>query len=80
MTADEFYIIFKKILHTTAEKEIGHKQHNEILGLSSEVKDICAQQRSAKLMMLQNQFNEEYTNNYRELNKRVKAEVKKTKE
>ena len=29
--------------------------------------------------MLQNQFNEEYTNNYRELNKRVKAEVKKQK-
>ena len=29
--------------------------------------------------MLKNQFNEEYTNNYRELNKRVKAEVKKQK-
>ena len=30
-------------------------------------------------MTLQNQCNEEYTNNYRELNKRVKAEVKKQK-
>ena len=30
-------------------------------------------------MILQTQFNEEYTNNYRELNKRVKAEVKKQK-
>ena len=29
--------------------------------------------------MLQNQFNEEYTNNYRELNKRVKAEAQKQK-
>ena len=29
--------------------------------------------------MLQNQCNEDYTNNYRELNKRVKAEVKKQK-
>ena len=29
--------------------------------------------------MLQNQINEEYTNNYRELNKRVKAEIKKQK-
>ena len=29
--------------------------------------------------MYKNQFNEEYTNNYRELNKRVKSEVKKQK-
>ena len=79
MTPDEFYIKFKKIVHTTAEKEIGHKRHNEIPGLSNEVKDLCAKRRSAKIMMLQNQFNEEYTNNYRELNKRVKAEVKKQK-
>ena len=77
MTPDEFYIKFKKIVHTAAEKEIGHKRHIEIPGLSSEVKDLCAQRRSAKIMMLQNQCNEEYTNNYRELNKRVKAEVKK---
>ena len=27
--------------------------------------------------MLQNQYNEEYPHNYRELNKRVKAEIKK---
>ena len=80
MTPDEFYIRFKKIVHTSAEKEIGYKRHNEIPGLSSEVKDLCAQRRSAKIMMLQNQFNEEYTNrDYRELNKRVKAEVKKQK-
>ena len=25
MTPDEFYIKFKKIVHTAAEKEIGHK-------------------------------------------------------
>ena len=74
MTLDEFYIKFKKIVHTAAEKEI-----NEIPGLSSEVKDLCAQRRSAKIMMLQNQFNEEYTNNYRELNKIIKSEVKKQK-
>ena len=30
--------------------------------------------------ILQNQYNDEYINNYRELNKRVKAAVKKTKE
>ena len=59
MTPDEFYIKFKKIVHTTAEKEIGHKRHNEIPGLSSEVKYLCAHQRSAKIMMLQNQYNEE---------------------
>ena len=64
MTSDEFYIKFKKN-RTSAEKEIGHKRHNEIPGLSSEVKDLCAQRRSAKIMMLQNQFNEEYTHNYR---------------
>ena len=58
---------------------MGHKRHNEIPGLSSEVKDLCAQRRSAKIMILQNECNEEYTNNYRELNKRVKAEVKKQK-
>ena len=77
MTPDEFYIKFKKIVHTAAEKEIGHKRHNEIPGISIEVKDVCAQRRSAKIMMLQNQFNEEYTNNYRELNK---SSSKKTKE
>ena len=58
---------------------ITYIRHNVIPGLSSEVKDLCAQRRSAKIMMLQNQCNEEYTNNYRELNKRVKAEVKKQK-
>ena len=52
MNPDEFYIKFKKIVHTAAEKEIGHKRHNEIPGLSSEVKDLCAQRRSAKIMML----------------------------
>ena len=48
MTLDEFYIKFKKIEHTAAEKEIGHKRHNEIPGLSSEIKDLCAQRRSDK--------------------------------
>ena len=64
MTPDEFYIKFKKIVHTAAEKEIWHKRHNKIPGLSIEVKDLCAKRRSAKIMMLQNKFNEEYTNNY----------------
>ena len=58
MTPDEFYNIFKKIIYTAAEKEIGHKRHNEIPGLSSEIKYLCAQRRSAKIMMLYNQYNE----------------------
>ena len=35
--------------------------------------------KSVKISMLQNQYNEDYINNYRELNKRVKAAVKKQK-
>ena len=38
ITPYEFYIEFKKIVNIIAEKEIGHKRHNEIPGLSSEVK------------------------------------------
>ena len=76
MTPDTFYIKFKKIVHSAAEKEIGHKLHNEIHVLSSELKELCAQGRIVNIMMLQNQFNEDYTNNYKELNKIVKAEVK----
>ena len=77
MTPYEFYIELKKIVNIAAEKEIEHKRHNEIPCLSSEVKYLYARRRSAKIMMLQNQFNEKYTNNYRELNKIVKAEAQK---
>jgi hypothetical protein len=77
---DELYESFKNTTNKITKEVVGYRKSKQVEGMSAETSKLCEKRRAARIEMIKNPRSAPIQVRYRNLNKQVKAEVKKTKQ
>ena len=73
---EEIYSKFVEATNKTTAEVVGFRKRKQVDGLAPEVESACEQRRQMRIKVLKNPENKEARKQYKELNKRVKNEIK----